>query len=48
VSDIRNMAIQMAQELDIHVDRAERAIRNLLKSGLIKLVPDVHGHERHE
>ena len=34
-SKIRELAIEMAQELDVSVQRAEQAIRNLLARGLI-------------
>lgn len=36
-SEIRAEAIRLAQKLDVHVDRAEQAIRNLLARGLIEL-----------
>lgn len=35
---IRALAEKMAQELDVHVDRAEVAARNLIARGLIELV----------
>lgn len=34
---IRDLAVRMAQEQDVHVDRAEQAIRNLISRGLIEL-----------
>jgi hypothetical protein len=33
---IRELAIRLAQEHDVHVNRAEKAIRNLLARGLIE------------
>lgn len=35
-SVVRALAVRMAQELDVSVDRAEQAIRNLIALGLIK------------
>ena len=32
---IRALAVRMAQELDVHVDRAEAAARNLIERGLV-------------
>jgi hypothetical protein len=33
----RELADRMAHELDVHVDRAEAAVRNLIHLGLIEL-----------
>lgn len=34
--EIRALAVRMALENDVHVDRAEKAIRNLISRGLIE------------
>jgi hypothetical protein len=39
---IRAFAVSMALELDVNVDRAERAVRNLIARGLIERSAESH------